>query len=113
MQKIKEEGLFIIVTCLIISVLIAAYYIFYIKEEYAMTVEAPCDSSLQSCFIRDCTNPDDCPANGLTEYRIFDVKASDFETCADGSCLNECITGTIICEEETCGDNTEDTCTTE
>lgn len=60
--------------------------------------------------MRDCSNPDDCPLNGLEEYRLFYISADDFNTCSDNSCRNECLDGTIACEEVICDEENGDDC---
>lgn len=41
---------------------------------------------------------------------MFLVAAADFPQCADNSCLNECVSGAITCEEVMCGDDEADEC---
>ena len=89
----------------------ATAWLFLVREEYDFFVEAPCDSTQEICFVRDCSNPDDCPPNGLSEYTIFKIKAADFNQCADGTCKKECAFNSISCERIVCGDAPEDECT--
>ena len=86
------------------------FYMFYIKKDYNFSVEASCDHELDNCFTRDCSEGD-CPPNNFSEYRVFEIKAADFDKCADGSCLLECTTEKIQCTEVKCGESVEDTCT--
>lgn len=105
------KTLFIIVSALVLAAVANNFYTFYYQKNYEFTVEAPCDSTQQSCFIRDCSNGE-CPPNGLEVYRAFTLKAKDFEKCSDDSCLSECITGSIQCEEASCSESNGDVCTT-
>lgn len=94
----------------IVAVIIATAHRFLIAKDYDFIVEAPCDPLVDICFARDCSLPDECPPNNLENYRMFNIKAYDFEKCADNSCLNECLSGQIYCQEIFCGDSEEDAC---
>jgi hypothetical protein len=99
-----------IITALILAAIGYSFYNFYIVKNYDFLVEAPCDPQLQSCYIRDCSDGA-CPPNNLSIYRIFRVKAADFERCSSNSCLNECVNNSIRCIEVECGESEEDICT--
>ncbi len=88
---------------------ITAYSFVYLKN-YDFVTETECDPATETCFYRDCSEEDSCPPNGLENYRVFTMNARDFNTCADNSCLDECISGTILCEELMCGESEEDMC---
>lgn len=104
------KALFLLVTALVIAVLANNFYIFYIQKNYDLTVEAPCDPTAKTCFIRSCGEDSECPPNGLEQYRMFTLNASDFNQCTDNSCLNECLAGLIECAEIQCGDLEDDVC---
>jgi len=107
----KWDKIFLLILVLsVLAVATATTYKFLLEKNYNFVVEAPCDSSTNACFIRSCFNSDDCPPNGLENYRIFNVKASDFEKCTNNSCLNECLSGKISCKETKCGNSEEDEC---
>jgi hypothetical protein len=107
----KWDKIFLWILALsVVAVIAATAYKFLFAKDYDFVLEAPCDPSTNTCFTRDCSNPDDCPPNGLENYRIFNVKASDFGKCADNSCLNECLSGKISCTETKCGESEEDAC---
>lgn len=89
----------------------ASFYKYYFKKNYDFLIEAKCNPLEEICFTRDCTNPDDCPPNGLSEYKVFLVKAYDFSKCKDNSCEEECNKELIQCVPVLCGDSPEDTCT--
>jgi hypothetical protein len=94
----------------ILLVVASTTWLFMFKQDYHFVVEAECDPASQSCFERDCSNTDDCPPNQLSVYRTFQVRAADFKSCADNSCLKECTSGVISCNEIMCGDSEEDEC---
>lgn len=107
----KWDKIFLwIIALSVVAVITSTAYKFLFLKDYNFIVEAPCDPTKSTCFIRDCSNPDDCPPNGLSVYRQFNVKASDFGKCANNSCLNECLTGKIACAEIKCSESSGDTC---
>lgn len=93
----------------VVAVILSTGYKFLVLKDYNFIVEAPCDPTREVCFTRDCSGGD-CPPNELENYRIFAVPAGDFPKCADNSCLEECLSGLISCEEIVCGDDSEDEC---
>lgn len=102
----------IIAFVLFFSALASNFYHYYISKNYDYLLEASCDPSFEKCFSRDCElSPDDCPPNGLSDYKQFIIKAYDFPKCKDNSCKSECEEGTISCEEIMCGELEEDICT--
>ena len=88
-----------------------SFYKYYYSKDYDYLIEAECDPLKEICYSRDCTNPDDCPPNGLSVYKEFYVKAFDFEKCTNNSCHKECVSGLIKCTPIPCGDSDEDVCT--
>ncbi len=88
----------------------SSYYKYYYTANYDYLIEAECDASIEKCFSRDCTDPDQCPPNGLSSYKQFYVKAYDFHKCSDNSCKKECNSSIIECIPILCGDSTEDVC---
>jgi hypothetical protein len=107
----KWDKIFLWIIALSVAIVISATaYRFLFAKNYDFLVEAPCDPAKDICFNRDCSNPDDCPPNGLSDYRMFNIKASDFGKCTDNSCLNECLSSEISCEEIKCGDSGGDIC---
>lgn len=105
------KALFILVSAMVLATIVNNFYIFYFQKNYDFIVEASCDPTEQACFVRSCGEDSECPPNELEQYRMFVLKASDFEKCSDDSCLNECVMGAIQCEEVLCGDSEEDICT--
>jgi hypothetical protein len=100
--------LLIVSTSMFLSVLIYNFYSFYLLKDYTLLVEAPCGEG-ESCFIRSCEG-EECPPSGLESYRMFAINASDFSACVDESCISECKSGGIECEEVMCSDSPESTC---
>lgn len=82
-----------------------AKYIF--AKDYYFFVEASCDNTTQTCFVRDCD--DYCPPNSLETYRTFTVKAADYQQCQTNSCSNFC-TIENNCEEVLCDPQAGDEC---
>ena len=108
----KSDKIFLWVIGLsVVGVILATGYNFLFAQNYDFYVEAPCDPATQTCFERDCSEVDACPPNNLSTYRAFYIKAAQFKKCADNSCLMECTSGAISCEEVVCGDAEEDMCT--
>src|SRR4051812_19544750 len=105
-----NKWLFAVVAALFVSAIANNFYTFYIKKDYDFTVEAPCDPAKQVCYIRDCSDGS-CPPNNLSEYRVFHLNAADFDKCQDDSCLSECLSGSVGCNEDKCVESEESTCT--
>ncbi|HRH22526.1 MAG TPA: hypothetical protein PLB51_00840 [Candidatus Paceibacterota bacterium] len=108
----KSDKIFLwIIGLSVVAVILATGYNFLFVQKYNFYVEAPCDPATQTCFERDCSEVDACPPNNLSTYRAFYIQAGDFSRCEDNSCLKECTSGTLSCEEIVCGDADEDICT--
>lgn len=105
------KALFILVSALVLVAVVNNFYIFYYQKNYNFIVEVSCDTTEQSCFIRDC-NDGECPPNELEQYRMFSLNAKDFSLCETDSCLRACLSGQITCSEILCGESEEDTCST-
>lgn len=103
--------LFVLISAMTLAAIANSFFVFYYQKNYKFTVEAPCDPSQQNCFVRNCGKEDECPPNNLERYRIFALRASDFEGCPNNSCLIECITGQVRCEEILCDESRGDACT--
>jgi hypothetical protein len=109
-----HAGLYTLLVFLLILVsgLLGVWYHYYAVKAYDFTVEAPCDETATTCFVRDCESGDGCPPNGLAEYRVFHLMAADFESCSDDTCLAEITSGQIQAEEEICEESEESACVT-
>lgn len=95
----------------IIIALGAAGWHFIIQKDYRYLIEASCDPSSQTCYVRDCSNEEnECPPNGFETYTTYRVWAYDFETCTDETCTYECMNGLIFCEEKVCDESAGETC---
>ncbi|MDD5721204.1 MAG: hypothetical protein PHT16_02020 [Candidatus Pacebacteria bacterium] len=93
------------ISCLV--AILVSFYFFYFKKDYDFIVEVACDPSVEICFQRDCSNPDDCPPNELSDFKRFSLKASDFKMCENEDCANACEAGTIKCEPIECEEDEE------
>lgn len=100
------------ISCLV--AIFVSFYFFYFTKDYNFIVETACDTSKETCFQRDCTNPDDCPPNGLSVFKRYNLNAGDFNKCINGDCTNACETGAIKCEPIECAEDEEmgETCST-
>jgi hypothetical protein len=84
---------------------------YYFLKEFPINIEVPCDSTLELCFHRDCEIEDECPPNGLSDYRQFEILGRTFATCSEiDGCEVLCKT-TSECTEIVCGEDEEDVCT--
>ena len=83
---------------------------YYFAKSYDYLVEVACDPQVEICFFRDCSLPDECPPNGISDYKKLYVKAYDFNKCSDNSCEEECASGLIKCTSVECGQSAEDVC---
>jgi len=113
MSGIRASSLFwiIIVFFLLLMPIGSSFYKYYFSKDYKYLIEAACEPSIEICFSRDCSNPDNCPPNGLSLFKEYYVKAYDFEKCSDNSCAKECEKGQIKCSPINCGDSVDDVCT--
>lgn len=99
----KESKWFIVFIVLsVVAVIASSFYTFYFKKNYDFIIETSCDPSLEVCFERDCTNPDDCPPNGLSNFKRFSLNANDFSKCTNEDCTESCMTGLIECVQLEC-----------
>ena len=110
-MNISYRTFFVIISLLVLGAIASTAYLFYYQKSYDFVVEAPCDPTVHTCFYRDCEF-EECPPNGYDSYRILTMSASDFDTCADETCLAECSSGVIECSEIVCGESEEDVCST-
>lgn len=111
-NSIKGFGFLTLLVVVLAAPVISSFYKYYYLKDYNFIIEAECDSKKEICFTRDCSNPDECPPNGLSEYKEFYIKAYDFAKCTDDYCTEECKNGTIQCEQIECDSEAGDDCTT-
>ena len=83
-------------------VIAASFYFLYIKKDYEFIVEVSCDPTKETCIQRDCSNPDNCPPNGLSDFKRYSLNAGDFESCKNEDCTEACETGSIKCTQIEC-----------
>jgi len=104
-----EKLLFLLFFIAIFAVLANSIYQYRYGKDFTILVETSCDSTLTSCYVRDCET-EECPPNGLSEYRVFSVAAKDFSKCTDDPCLFECSNNVISCTEIVCDPTKENVC---
>ncbi|MES2409072.1 MAG: hypothetical protein V4509_02085 [Patescibacteria group bacterium] len=93
--------------------LVASFVRYYYLKEFPVHIEVSCDPTTEKCFHRDC-DTDECPPNGLEDYRQFDLPGNVFTTCSEvDGCSDVCKKEQGTCEEIVCGDNEEDVCSTQ
>jgi len=87
----------------VVAALVMNYRHFFVEKNYQYLVEAPCDASQETCFVRNCTeSPDDCGVNTFSPYKTYYLSARDFAACGDTACANECASGAISCTPVMC-----------
>ncbi len=92
-------------------VIVGSFARYYYLKEFPINIEVPCDPISELCFYRDCELEDECPPNGLSTYRQFELSGRTFATCSEiDGCEVLCKT-TSECIETVCGDGEEDVCT--
>lgn len=85
----------------------SSFYFFYYQKDYDFIVETSCDNTKETCFVRDCTNPDDCPPNQLASFKRYSLKAADYSKCHKEDCSIVCSEGVIECEPIECKEDLE------
>ncbi len=109
-QNLLNKILIYFFTFLFVITVAKGFYVIYLAKDFDYTVEAPCDQNSEKCFVRDCSNPDDCPPNQLETYKEYTIKAKDFGRCSDNSCENICNSESNTCTPIECGDDPSDSC---
>lgn len=89
------------------AVIISNFYFFYFQKDYEFIVESSCDINKEECFQRDCSNLDDCPPNGLSDFKRYSLNANDFQYCINEDCTEVCENGQIKCEQIECEPDVE------
>ena len=110
----KTKLVFKIGLVLILLVIIATYYKVFIRHDYLVDIEVPCDPNLEYCFIGECdSESDNTCINNSYNYKIIETKAYSAIPCADGDfdCLS-CKESEENCEMIDCDPEIGDTCTT-
>lgn len=93
------------ISCL--TIISISFYFFYYKKDYDFLVEVACDPTQETCFQRDCSDPDNCPPNGLSDFKRYSLNAADFRMCDNEDCKNVCENGIIKCEQVECSADLE------
>ncbi len=98
--------LYVIFSCILLSFL-TSFYFFYLKKDYDFIVEVSCDPTIEECISRDCTDPANCPPNGLSEFKRYVLKAYDFKYCENEDCKDVCEKKEIECIQIECAEDEE------
>jgi hypothetical protein len=110
-KKSSNVRLLTVFLLCIASVLVVNYRHFFVEKNYQYLVEAPCDSSQETCFVRDCAeSPDECGVNTFSPYKEYYLSARDFSVCGTTACATECTMGEIACEPIECDATAGDSC---
>jgi hypothetical protein len=96
----------LIVGVFLLTILTNFYFLFF-QKDYEFIVETTCDPSKEECFERDCTNPEDCPPNGLPNFKRYSLSAKDFKMCVNEDCTQACESGFIKCTQLECIEDPE------
>ncbi len=103
-SDIKEQHNFLakgLLFCVFLTI-VSSFYFFFFKKDYDFVMETACDPSKEMCLQRDCTNPDNCPPNGLATFKRYSIKASDFKYCENENCDKACVSWQIKCTPIRC-----------
>lgn len=108
----KPDTIFLIaIVSMVVLAIGSTFWLFYLQKNYLITTEASCNSEIQTCYARECSeNEEDCPPNQLESYTIYTFKARDIDKCFESSCSKECQENLVECEEIVCGGNEDDSC---
>ena len=87
----KQSKYFLLVAGLaFFLVLVFAYYNFFIKNDFEVTKQVPCDPNADSCFVSDC-EANDSTCDPATTYKKISAPSkyagSDYDsfTCVSGN----------------------------
>lgn len=103
----KKNWFLWIVVILCLAVIAVSFYQFFFKKNYEFIVEIACDPKVEECFTRDCSEPDLCPLNNLTEFKRYSLNANDFKSCENEDCAKACTEGQIECVQLECVEDPE------
>lgn len=110
-MRLKTNWMIVIVWVLLLGSILSTAWFYLYKKDYTVVVETSCPEGAQNCFQRDCTSSGaECPPNELESYRVYKMKAVDFEVCKEDGCSKLCESGSMLCSPITCGDSTDDQC---
>jgi hypothetical protein len=105
-MDIRPRTLVIICVPLIILVIIASYYRFFVAKDYIVDYEATCDPSSESCFIyceeEECEEPE--PYARISKYAA-DLYAQCGEDITDCESANVCVASDRHCVMEYCSED--------
>lgn len=80
----KTKLILIVSLVLFVFVIITTYYKIFVKHDYLVDIEVPCDSSLEYCFVGECDSlSDDTCIDNSYNYKTIEKKAYSAMICAD------------------------------
>jgi hypothetical protein len=89
----RRSSMLVVVFFVLVFLSIAAsYYRFFIIRDYTIHVQAPCDPTVEKCFVYECDDSlGECtgdPATDVTYYKLLDRSAQNMPTCNpnEGAC---------------------------
>ena len=91
---------------IIIAVIGFRYYEYVLRGDFMMNVYAPCDPSVEKCFVSDCSPADDlsCP---IGPYKKVEVREGDAPRCLEEhQCASFTCAGIASCTATYCSDAT-------
>lgn len=84
----RDTVLAILVIGSLFFVALTAFTKYLLFKDYTFLIEAACDPEEQICYTRSCE--DYCPPNGLEVFTVYEISASNFDSCTDNSCASIC-----------------------
>lgn len=108
-MDIRPRTLVIICVPLIILVIIASYYRFFIAKDYIVDYEATCDPASESCFVfceeEGCEEPE--PYARISKYAA-DLYAQCGKNISECESANTCVASDRHCVIEYCSEDNLD-----
>ncbi len=97
---------FVISTILVIAM---SFLRFFIIKNYDIFIEAVCDPTTSTCFVRDCETGE-CPPNNFEIYHEYIIKGFDFARCNPTDTCAKFCSNPKNCEEIKCDGEAGDEC---
>jgi hypothetical protein len=102
MEKGNKILLWILIVAFLI-LLMSSYYNFFIKGDFVVTKQIPCDPKTESCFVSDCES-NDSTCDQTTTYKKLSISSG--EAGSDYDSLVSCSKNSASCQIITCQANT-------
>jgi hypothetical protein len=101
-NKKQSKYLFWAMSIFGLLLIISSYYNFFIKNNYEVTKQVPCDPKLNSCFVSDCAS-NDSTCDSKTTYMKITAPSKYAGSDYDGF---SCVSGDLHCQIITCSADT-------